>query len=49
MQGDALSAVFGALADPTRRQILEELKRGELGAGEIGAGSQSRHRQFRGI
>src|SRR2546427_6980682 len=30
--------VFRALADPTRRQILEELKRGELAAGEIGAG-----------
>ena len=29
--------VFRALADPTRRQILEELKRGELAAGEIGA------------
>ena len=27
--------VFRALADPTRRQILEELKRGELAAGEI--------------
>jgi DNA-binding transcriptional ArsR family regulator len=29
--------VFRALADPTRRRILEELKRGELAAGEIGA------------
>jgi len=29
--------VFRALADPTRRQILEELKSGELAAGEIGA------------
>src|SRR2546430_6787453 len=29
--------VFRALADPTRRQILEELKRGELAAGEIGS------------
>jgi len=29
--------VFRALADPTRRQILEELRRGELAAGEIGA------------
>jgi DNA-binding transcriptional ArsR family regulator len=27
--------VFRALADPTRRQILEELKPGELSAGEI--------------
>ncbi len=29
------SRVFRALADPTRRQILEELKGGELAAGEI--------------
>src|SRR5438128_11508257 len=29
------SAVFRALADPTRRQILQELKNGELAAGEI--------------
>ena len=29
--------VFRALADPTRRQILEELKGGELAAGEVGA------------
>ena len=28
--------VFRALADPTRRQILQELKAGELTAGEIG-------------
>jgi DNA-binding transcriptional ArsR family regulator len=27
--------VFRALADPTRRQILEELKHGPLSAGEI--------------
>jgi len=27
--------VFRALADPTRRQILQELKAGELPAGEI--------------
>ena len=27
--------VFKALADPTRRQILEDLKDGELAAGEI--------------
>lgn len=27
--------VFRALADPTRRQILEELKQGPLAAGEI--------------
>jgi DNA-binding transcriptional ArsR family regulator len=30
-----VSAVFRALADPTRRQILQELKDGELAAGEI--------------
>jgi DNA-binding transcriptional ArsR family regulator len=41
--------VFRALADPTRRQILEELKGRELGAGQIGgrfaisAPSISRH------
>lgn len=29
------SAVFRALADPTRRQILQDLKPGELTAGEI--------------
>jgi DNA-binding transcriptional ArsR family regulator len=27
--------IFGALADPTRRQILQELKEGELAAGEV--------------
>lgn len=27
--------IFAALADPTRRQILQELKDGELPAGEI--------------
>ncbi len=27
--------VFKALADPTRRQILQELKTGEMAAGEI--------------
>lgn len=27
--------IFSALADPTRRQILQELKEGELAAGEI--------------
>jgi len=41
--------VFRALADPTRRQILQELKRGELAAGaitarfEISAPAISRH------
>lgn len=29
------SSVFRALADPTRRQILEDLRPGELAAGEI--------------
>ncbi len=29
------SSVFKALADPTRRQILQELKRRELAAGQI--------------
>ncbi len=31
------SRAFRALADPTRRQILQELKKGELAAGEITA------------
>jgi DNA-binding transcriptional ArsR family regulator len=31
----AVSRVFKALADPTRRQILQELRGGELAAGEI--------------
>jgi DNA-binding transcriptional ArsR family regulator len=30
-----VSRIFRALADPTRRQILQELKTGELAAGEI--------------
>jgi DNA-binding transcriptional ArsR family regulator len=30
-------AVFRALADPTRRQILQELKSGEMAAGQIAA------------
>lgn len=33
MEGTA--RIFRALADPTRRQILEELKSGPLAAGEI--------------
>ena len=33
----SVSRVFKALADPTRRQILQELKAGELSAGEITA------------
>jgi DNA-binding transcriptional ArsR family regulator len=33
----SVSRVFRALVDPTRRQILQKLKRGELAAGEIAA------------
>jgi DNA-binding transcriptional ArsR family regulator len=33
----AVSQVFRSLADPTRRQILQELKSGELSAGQITA------------
>lgn len=33
----AASRTFRALADPTRRQILQDLKHGELAAGEIAA------------
>lgn len=33
----SVSRVFKALADPTRRQILQDLKDGELSAGEITA------------
>lgn len=33
----AVSRIFRALADPTRRQILQELKERELAAGEIAA------------
>lgn len=32
-----VSEAFRALADPTRRQILQELKQGELPAGQIAA------------
>ena len=32
---DEAAGVFRALADPTRRQILEDLRGGELAAGEI--------------
>ena len=34
---DDQSSVFRALADPTRRQILADLRPGELSAGEITA------------
>lgn len=35
MAQDEDEGVFRALADPTRRQILEDLRAGELAAGEI--------------
>ena len=34
---DVVAGVFRALSDPTRRQILEDLRDGERTAGEIGA------------
>ncbi|WP_330244626.1 metalloregulator ArsR/SmtB family transcription factor [Streptomyces sp. NBC_00562] len=34
---DDEASAFRALADPTRRQILEDLRGGELAAGEIAA------------
>lgn len=34
---NADGSVFRALADPTRRQILQELRGGEMAAGEIAA------------
>ncbi len=34
---DPLSAAFGALADPTRRAILEKLSNGETSVGDLGA------------
>lgn len=37
MSADDETGVFRALADPTRRQILEDLRNGELAAGEIAA------------
>src|SRR2546428_13579186 len=33
----SVSRAFRALADPPRRQILQELKKGELSAGQIAA------------
>jgi DNA-binding transcriptional ArsR family regulator len=36
-QADDETSVFRALADPTRRQILEDLRPGELTAGDIAA------------
>ncbi|MGH2559835.1 MAG: ArsR/SmtB family transcription factor [Thermomicrobiales bacterium] len=37
MAGDQLSAVFGALADPTRRAILARLTQGDANVAEIAA------------
>jgi DNA-binding transcriptional ArsR family regulator len=37
MPADQLSAVFGALADPTRRAILARLTDGDLTVAELGA------------
>src|SRR5580692_1447681 len=34
---DDEASVFRALADPTRRQILQDLRGGELSAGDIGS------------
>ena len=34
---DSVSDIFEALAHPTRRQILQDLKDGEMAAGEIAA------------
>ncbi len=34
---DSTSDIFTALAHPTRRQILQDLKEGELAAGDIAA------------
>lgn len=34
---DPLSRVFGALADPTRRALIERLARGEASVGELAA------------
>ena len=38
---DNVSVIFEALAHPTRRQILQDLKDGELAAGEIASRFQS--------
>lgn len=38
MPSECLSAVFAALADPTRRTILERLACGPLSVGELAAG-----------
>ena len=36
-RADALGATFAALADPTRRAIVERLTRGEASVGELAA------------
>jgi DNA-binding transcriptional ArsR family regulator len=38
---DGEVGVFRALADPTRRQILEDLRDGELAAGQIASRSSA--------
>ena len=37
MPGDTLSAVFGALADPTRRAILTQLTMGDASVADLAA------------
>jgi len=37
MNGDQLNAVFGALADPTRRAILARLRQGDANVAELAA------------
>lgn len=37
IDAEVQAGVFRALADPTRRQILQDLRAGEMTAGEIGA------------
>jgi DNA-binding transcriptional ArsR family regulator len=37
MSADQLSAVYGALADPTRRAILTRLSKGDAKVGELAA------------